>query len=740
MQIPTQSFPSSAENVPPCLLDLKSQRDNVHGFVHLNDVEREVLDTPEMQRLHHIRQLGFAYLIYGTAEHSRFVHSVGVCHTAKLLVDCINKNHRIANEKQIACGRAPSEVERLRSPQVWWAQRVCIGLAGLLHDLPHPPMSHALEHESSVMVKHDDLERNPQLYLYLFGKESTLASVLRRHSPTFVRHALTIGKSLNFTERDLEKFLLANHLERDEALAAFIFEILAFQSPEKHFGGSFSYRKSWGGDTGAHKFFFSRFFRPFYADIISNTICADLIDYLHRDSLNTGIDSGVDLKFLDRMYIKRQAAAGQQSHADRPPRVVFDLHHRHGGIRKDAVSGLLRLLETRYSLMERVYMHRTKLAASAMLGRAYLESGVTEPDLYDPHNLPSDDAFLRHLFVHGKPAARKLVGDILARRIYKPLFIIDEESCRRGAVPLDRQAIIAKYRPAQRAAWGRVRELEAKMAAALCPDDASAAEKCPFIVFCMGERVAYKDPRVIVEVPAIRDGFEPLQAVQQSELNEVPVIQGISQLMRDFTSDQGAQSQIASMIANYSTMWKFFVFCDMGLVSRPENVKRVPAVYAALVEDMGIAYPALGLWRELDAGGSRITMDQLKRALQPVISLGFPELSNEPALVGRDEPRVSKSAAPRRAAKVPSANDRGEKWKRFEPYLAGIEEEQRPEYAQVITPIVERAEALPAAARDRFFEGCDQRFRQLGTLAFFRREKPEFRKVFEEAMKDAEAK
>jgi len=45
------------------MLDHKRHRDNVHDFVYLNDIERGVIDTPEMQRLRHIKQLGFAYLI-----------------------------------------------------------------------------------------------------------------------------------------------------------------------------------------------------------------------------------------------------------------------------------------------------------------------------------------------------------------------------------------------------------------------------------------------------------------------------------------------------------------------------------------------------------------------------------------------------------------------------------------------------------------------------------------------------
>ena len=47
-------------------------RDPVHGDVHLTDEAMRVLDTPEMQRLRGIRQLGTAYLVFPGALHTRF--------------------------------------------------------------------------------------------------------------------------------------------------------------------------------------------------------------------------------------------------------------------------------------------------------------------------------------------------------------------------------------------------------------------------------------------------------------------------------------------------------------------------------------------------------------------------------------------------------------------------------------------------------------------------------------------
>ena len=117
--------------------DKKTQRirDPVHGLVvfgggndpHQNDTDRiawRLLNTREFQRLRRIRQLGFSDLVYPGATHSRLAHAIGVYHTARQLIEVIQRRQDQPHDKERA--------------------RVVL-LAALLHDIGHGPFSHVFE-------------------------------------------------------------------------------------------------------------------------------------------------------------------------------------------------------------------------------------------------------------------------------------------------------------------------------------------------------------------------------------------------------------------------------------------------------------------------------------------------------------------------------------------------------------------------------------------------------------------
>ncbi|MFV9677664.1 MAG: HD domain-containing protein [Methanosarcinales archaeon] len=62
-------------------------RDPIHGYIEIDDLAIAILETVELQRLRRIRQLGFSYLVYPGANHTRFEHSLGTYHLMNVLLD-----------------------------------------------------------------------------------------------------------------------------------------------------------------------------------------------------------------------------------------------------------------------------------------------------------------------------------------------------------------------------------------------------------------------------------------------------------------------------------------------------------------------------------------------------------------------------------------------------------------------------------------------------------------------------
>ncbi|MES2121475.1 MAG: HD domain-containing protein, partial [Chlamydiota bacterium] len=101
--------------------------DAVHGFIRFNAIERKLIDSEPFQRLHHLHQLGIAYIVYPGATHTRFEHSLGTMELATRIFE------------RIAAKAAPLENEE------YWLQ--VIRLAALCHDLGHLPFSHDAEQQ-----------------------------------------------------------------------------------------------------------------------------------------------------------------------------------------------------------------------------------------------------------------------------------------------------------------------------------------------------------------------------------------------------------------------------------------------------------------------------------------------------------------------------------------------------------------------------------------------------------------
>ena len=142
----------------------RTYHDPLHGAIRLDTDDPaealaiDLVDTAPFQRLRRIRQLGPAFLTFHGAESSRFTHSLGVLHLARL---------------------ALQQLERQR-PELA-GQRPLLYAAALLHDVGHGPLSHS--GEEMYGLHHEDwsarlIREHPELHGLLEAHQSGLAEAV----------------------------------------------------------------------------------------------------------------------------------------------------------------------------------------------------------------------------------------------------------------------------------------------------------------------------------------------------------------------------------------------------------------------------------------------------------------------------------------------------------------------------------------------------------------------------------
>lgn len=375
----------------------KTIRIAVSHDVFLNKLETLIIDTPEFQRLRRLRQLGSSDLIFPTALHSRFVHSLGTLHMANKIVRCIRENRH--NDEEIC--KIKKEQEQL------------IRLVALLHDIGHLPFGHTIEDEFNIFQRHDeDIDRTDRL----IGRDSRIGEIL-------IKSEFAIGEDLY------------NQL----------FKLLTTTKETFH-------------ELGDNLFIY---------DIVNNTVCADLLDYLQRDSYFCDLPVGLDYRFLNYLYlyddtlevkVPKEKKGKLQKPNDLFPehqdtyeskaedslftidkkaedsetkkiqvrRTAIRLTNRKGNKpRPDLLNELVALLEYRYKLGEIVYFHHTKLASGSMIAgavhRAKQDGKIKLPELYEM----GDEKLIYTLqerykeVSDGKNPVKKLVDAFEQRTLWK---------------------------------------------------------------------------------------------------------------------------------------------------------------------------------------------------------------------------------------------------------------------------------------------------------------------------------
>ncbi len=423
-------------------------RDPVHGDVYLSHEEIRVLDTPEMQRLRGIKQLGTAFLAYPGAVHTRFDHSIGTLQMTQRMIEAINMNFELDPRGCLSIGEAEARVIRM---------------ASLVHDITHIPFGHNIEDQTGLFHRHDSAYR----FELMFSSSTGVGGVL--------------------ADLGLTKDVLNTLLGSTEGAASDV--------------------------------------PPYWHQITSDTISADILDYLQRDAYFTGLRLGVDPRVTNYFRVDRQSG-----------NLYIDVAKREL-LREDILSEIVRLLEARYYFSERVYYHHAKVAAGALVARA-VDLAVRHDLIVEADCYPCTDESLLALLERrvedpGRAPAevreriKALVHRFRERRLLKRACVfpryeneeVQEELVERFFTPGRHEERVA--------AEERLRDLVRF----------STGRDVEVLFYCPAARMQLKEAQTHVRWPG-SDVVRPLSEVAE----RVP--------------------RLADLERSYRNLWKFYIFVD----------------------------------------------------------------------------------------------------------------------------------------------------------------------------------
>ena len=211
------------------MYEFKIIHDAIHGSFKFEEATLRILETPEMQRLNGIKQLGLGYLVFPGANHSRLEHSLGVGHVAGKMGEALNLDK--------------IEIETLK-------------VAGMLHDLGHSPFSHTLEYLLHEKTGMDHMEITTNI---IRGKLDILEGLE-------IEGRERIHEILNEYGIDIDmvcRMILGEEIKR--------MDLFNVDKGQQYFGADKNY----------------------LVNMISGPLDADQIDYLLRDAHYTGVAHGM---------------------------------------------------------------------------------------------------------------------------------------------------------------------------------------------------------------------------------------------------------------------------------------------------------------------------------------------------------------------------------------------------------------------------------------------------------------
>lgn len=124
-------------------IEHKKIRDPIYGFILLPKEFLPIVDHKLFQRLRWVGQLPLEQLVFPSAQHSRFEHSLGVMHLSMIAATALVSNSK---SSLMTALKEDDDFKKIKIKKDRINHFILsAGLAGLLHDVGHAPFSHTLE-------------------------------------------------------------------------------------------------------------------------------------------------------------------------------------------------------------------------------------------------------------------------------------------------------------------------------------------------------------------------------------------------------------------------------------------------------------------------------------------------------------------------------------------------------------------------------------------------------------------
>ena len=291
--------------------------DPVWRTIRLEPCEVILVDSPLLQRLRRIHQLGLASYVFPGANYTRFEHSIGVLHQTQRVIEAIRRNARsLAIRKHL-----PQQEPILQS------EEVLLRVTALTHDVGHGFLSHVSERALSRLPTVDGTHSVRQ-----FQKEAKeFFGVPALNAPPAFGEILS---ALCVLLPEWQEVLSLAQVPNWNDIAH-----LAFRMAQLMCGGR---------DPR----------RPFLSELISGPLDVDKLDYIPRDCYMAGVPMPVDVdRLLEKIQVVTVPAASIPEYCEET-QVGRDENIQVLAVQTSGSRAFEELVISRFLLYEKLYYHQ----------------------------------------------------------------------------------------------------------------------------------------------------------------------------------------------------------------------------------------------------------------------------------------------------------------------------------------------------------------------------------------------